>query len=526
MANHPLPQAQAPGAAPNPPPTRTLGQQTAVGFAWLMFQTVGVKCVTVLGQVALAWLLIPDDFGLVALAYSVTTFIVILQASGILEILIQRHREFARLASPAFWLSLLIGTSVAVLIVVAAPFAALLYGQPELKGLLLVIAVSTFLSNLENVPIAKLQTEMRFRPLSLLGIFQGAGQTILAVSFAMAGFGAYSFVLPLPIIGLFKLIALWWLARPPVKFRLQLDQWPSLVGASGLLVGAAFFFGLYTQAANIALGLLHSAAVVGLFHFAYHLSLQVQTLLALNLSQVLLPSFSKLQDDRPRQTAAFLRANKILMIIAAPASLLVAAVADPAIRAIFHERWEGAIPVLQLLSFGAAFNLTSIVTMNLLKAQGRYVFHLRMAIWRALGFVTLVTAGGVYGGAVAVAAGAAIFMIGFGPISMYASIKAGGKGFRQVLDVYAVPVGIGGLACAAGAGVAWGLPDLPGRDYVRVAVTTAIAGIIYLPLMRWLAADAWCDLVARVLSILPERMHRFVPRILTFEPVPPRGADA
>ncbi len=509
-----------------PAATPSLGQQTAAGFAWLMFQTIGVKCVTVLGQVALAWLLMPEDFGMVALAYSVTTFIVILQASGVLEILIQRYREFEKLATPAFWMSLLIGTVVSVSIVVASPFAAEMYGHPELRGLLLVLAVSTFLSNLENVPIAALQAQMRFRPLSLLGIFQGAGQTILSVGFAAAGFGPYSFILPMPIIGAIKLAALWWLARPPVRFRLELAQWPSLLSASGLLVAAAFFFGLYTQAASISLGLLHTAALVGLFHFAHNLSLQVQTLLALNLSQVLLPSFSRLQDDPERQTRAFLKATKVLMMIAAPASLLVAAVAEPAVRLVFHERWVGAIPVLQLLSIGAAFNVTSIVTMNLLKAQGRYRFHLGVAVFRALGFLALVAAGAYLGGAVSVALGAAVFMVIFGPASMWASIRFGGQGWKQVFEVYAVPVGLGGFACGMGVLAAWWIPEVPGRAYYEIAVTAAVAGLIYLPLVRWLAADVWRDLGERFLSLLPARFHRFVPRLLVPVELPVRGAGA
>jgi len=480
-----------------------------------MFQTAGVKCVTVIGQVLLAWLLLPNDFGLVALAYSVTTFIVILQASGVLEILIQRQKEFSKLASPAFWLSLVIGTAVSLLTVAAAPLAAKIYGQPELHGLLLVLAAATFLSNLESVPIAKLQTEMRFRPLSLLGIFQGAATTGLSVALAWAGFGAYSFVIPLPIVSAIRLVVLWSLARPPVTWHWGFDQWPSLLGASGLLVGAAFFFGVYTQGAYVILGLLHSAAVVGIFHFAYHLSLQVQTLLALNLSQVLLPSFAKLQDDLPRQTAALIRATKLLMLLAAPAALLVAALADPLINLVFHERWQQAIPVLQLLSIGTALNLTSIVTMNLLKAQGRYGFHMRVTFWRAVGFLVLVTAGGVYGGVVAVAAGATVAMAVFGPVSMYVSIRFGGMGWREVLDVYAVPVGVGGMACAAGVVAASYVPEVAGRDYWRVAVTCAVAGSIYIPLVRWLAADSWRELFERSLSLMPPSARRFVPRIFS-----------
>src|SRR5690606_17398595 len=109
-----------------------LGRKTATGFAWLLLQTLSVKLATVAGQIVLAWLLAPEDFGLIALAYSVVSFLTIFQASGLREILIQREREFSRLVSPAFWLSLLIGGAVSLMIVAAAPWAARIYNEPEL----------------------------------------------------------------------------------------------------------------------------------------------------------------------------------------------------------------------------------------------------------------------------------------------------------------------------------------------------------------------------------------------------------
>lgn len=487
-----------------------LGHQTAAGFAWLLLQTLSVKLATVIGQIVLAWLLAPKDFGLIALAYSVVTFIAIFQSSGLREILIQRERDFAVLAAPAFWLSLVIGAGVSVMIVASAPWASRIYQQPELPGLLMVLAVFTFISNLESIPTAQLQNQMRFRAISTLGIFQGVGQISLSVVLAASGFGPYSFLVPLPIIGLIKVGILWSLARPPLRWNPGLKHWPSLAGSSGLLIGASFFIGINMHGASIVLGLFHTAEIVGIFFFAYHLSQQVQTLLALNLAHVLLPSFSKLQEDRTRQHAAFLRANKLLMILGAPASFLVAALADPGIHLAFDTRWFPAIPVVQALAIGTGFTITTIVTLSFIKAQGRYQFHLWISLVRAMLFLILITIAAANGGAVAVGIAAALAMMIYSPTMMYATIHGAGYGWRHVWSVYAAPIGCGALACGVGAVAGNTIPDMMGRNLVRAVVTAALSGLIYVPLIRLMAREEWEDLLGRGIEFLPGKWQRIL----------------
>src|SRR5256885_5179199 len=107
------------------------------GFFWLIAQTVGSKLVTMIGQVVLARLLLPDDFGLVGLAYTVTGFAVLIQQAGLREILINRHVHFNRWANPAFWMSLTLGCLGAALMVILAPVAAWMYDDWRLFYLVL-----------------------------------------------------------------------------------------------------------------------------------------------------------------------------------------------------------------------------------------------------------------------------------------------------------------------------------------------------------------------------------------------------
>lgn len=491
-----------------------LSNQTAHGFAWLLMQTVGIKCVTFGGQIILAWLLLPEDFGIVALAYSVATFIVIFQNSGVLEVLVQREKSFFQNANPAFWLSTTLGVFVALAILVSGPIAARVFDEPTLVGMLAVLACLSFLSNFEAVPMARLQIRMRFGTLAILGTAQGVLGMILSVIFALLGFGPYSFVVPLPIVMFLKLIVLWRLSDFPLHLNPEVRKWRSLVGATGLLIASSFFIAMTQQGANIVLGLFHGTAVVGIFYFAYHLTIQIQTLLSLNLAQVLLPSLSKLQDDPKRQTAAFLRVTKMLVLLGAPACFLLAAIADPFVRLVFADRWIPAIPVLQFLAAGLAFNITGVVTLNLIKAQGRYAFHLLVCGWRAGMFLAFIIAGALAGGAVEVGAATAIYMLIHGPFLMYATIQATGFGWRNVASVYSAPIGAAGIAAVAGAAAAGAIPPALMSEPLQIAVTTVTMGGLYLLMVRLSCPGEWRELVSRLVSMIPARVGRLASVVL------------
>src|SRR3954470_6728441 len=110
-------------APARPPQPSTLAQKTVSGFFWLTAQTLGSKLVNMVGQVLLARLLLPEAWGLVGEAYSVTAFAILIQQAGLREILIQRQAHFGRWANPAFWMSLTLGCLGALAMVILAPIA-------------------------------------------------------------------------------------------------------------------------------------------------------------------------------------------------------------------------------------------------------------------------------------------------------------------------------------------------------------------------------------------------------------------
>src|SRR5262249_3456274 len=152
----------------------------------------------------------------------------------------------------------------------------------------------------------------------------------------------------------------WYLASPPIRRSPQLRKWRFVAGESVKLIIAGFFLHACVQGGAFALGVFHhSDAVIGMYAFAFAISLQIAHLLTHNLASVLFPALSRLGAEPVRQRAAFYRAVRLLLLVGVPMAFIQAAMAEPALRLLFGDKWSGAILPLQLLSFGMAFSLAN-----------------------------------------------------------------------------------------------------------------------------------------------------------------------
>jgi hypothetical protein len=114
----------------------SLGTTVLKGSIWTVSAAAANKIVTLLGQLALAWLLVPDDFGLAALALSFSTIATLFSAASFRTLLIQRREDFTKLSSDVFWLGLCVQVIGGLLIFFLAPFGAQWFGDERVASLI------------------------------------------------------------------------------------------------------------------------------------------------------------------------------------------------------------------------------------------------------------------------------------------------------------------------------------------------------------------------------------------------------
>jgi PST family polysaccharide transporter len=368
-----------------------------------------------------------------------------------------------------------------------------------------VLALSMPLNAVCIVPFASLQAQLRFPLLAAIQFGQLAGMMILTIVFALLDFGAYSFVLPRPIMQAVRLAILWWVARPPFRWSPQLRRWRYMIVDAAILFTSHASMFVTNQCAYVILGLFHVDKVVGVYYYAFSLSQRTIVMLTFNLRDVLFPALSSIQDDPARQVTAFLRASRLLALMGIPACLLQAALAEPAFNAFLPARWQGAVPVLQILSLGAVFHLLGVPAFALIRAQGRFRVLLVLSIALGILFLVCVTIGALVGEATSAAVAVALFMAVADPIQMYIAVRPHGGRWRDICNVFAAPLAV----AAAAVGTAWlagnALPAMPGRDWALLVVIPLVSALFYLPLIRRAAPDDWADLVERFRSLLRRR---------------------
>lgn len=492
-------QSCVPGAGE--PKALALGHRLLHGLVLMLAQNVVARLCGLLSQLVLAKLLRPEDFGVISLTYTVTTIAATLMNVGLDDVLLQRQRGLRLWAGPAFWISLGLALLAAGLVVLVSPAAAALYHAPRLVGLLAILALSMPIGALSSVPGMILRARMRFGFLAVYGSLEIVAQSLLTVGFAWCGYGAYSFVLPAPILGVVHAVVWWRVAAPGSSLRPQRGRWKYVVGNTVVTLASRTIIAVMGQGDYMVLGLIVSQDVVGAYYFGFRLAVQPLWMLAGNFTGVLFPALVQLGSDPRRQGEAALKAATLLSYCVMPLGLMQAAVAGPLVTLAFGPKWASSIPIIELLSIGLALDAVSWVAGSLLTARGEFRAALRYLLLQFPVFFALATAGAVLGQGVGVAWGVALFYALTQPAFVCRVFLRVGVRARHVLLLYVQPTAYAAAAIGVGLEVST-LPVLASAPLARVAVIGMIGTTLYAVLVRWQTPEVWNELAGRLRGAL------------------------
>lgn len=493
------------------PPDQTIehsggrGGIAARGLLWLMAQSAIARAAMFLGQIALARLLSPHDFGTIGLTYTITMTVGALVGSGIGDVLVQRSRNFHLWAWPGFLIDLALASMAAALVLVLAPFGARLYAAPELAGLAWVLAIAMPLSALSTIPLTALRVALNFRLLATVGVAEAVAVQILSVLLAWHGMGAYSFVVPMPIVEAGKAVCLWAIVRPRLRRTRPRPAWFHLVRSGFWIWSHRLLVGVISQGDYFLLGLFASRREVGLYFFAFRLSAQPLYTLAGNVSGVMYPVLAQLRTRPQEQSEAARQASQMLAAAIFFVACLQAALASPILHLLFRHRWDGSIPLNQALSIGLAFDAVPWIAGGLFRARGEFRKACVCMLVATPCFFCLVGIGAWLGRALGVATAVGVYYAVFGPCYSYVAMRQG-IGATGILRLYLSPLIVAGSAVGAAhmlANVLFG-SNFPAFQAVSIVV---FATGFYAGLLRLCMPGIFFEIGAQA-TFLVQRLRR------------------
>lgn len=488
----------------------SLTQKTVVGAAWLFLWRMVTRSLGLVSTLVLARLLIPADFGLVAMATTFSYGVEALSQLGLQEALVRRREEGFDLHHTAFTLQLGRAFITGCVIAAGAPMAAAYFQEPRLLNVLLVLAAVTFLNGFENVGIAEFRRAMRYNmQFKLMSLTRIAG-FLTTLTFALLGVGYWAMLLGIAVSSVARVALTYHLH--PFRPRLHLLRWRELASFSFWTWATAAASLVWDRCDPFLLGPAFGSAKLGLYLLAMEIAWMPMSEMVAPAADAVFAAFARAQKDGKSSLHHAPEVAGMILLAVAPAVLSVSAAAGPMVNVLLGEKWQAAWPIAAVLTWACVFSPYSYICSMALVANGHvrrnFIVNATVSVVKLSVLLTVLsfTQNPLTLGAATVACffvEAILFLI------MIRGV--GGVYLRGVLGGLARIVLAGGLAAAiiAWSGLGWhgGLGSVPSdlvRGFEIGGLATSVFGLAVIAQWRAIGCPAGAE--ARLVALVSERV--------------------
>jgi O-antigen/teichoic acid export membrane protein len=363
----------------------------ARGALWLMLLTFVDRISGLLSTLILARVLMPADFGIVAMAFSFIFLAQLLSAFGFDVALIHKQDASEAHYHSAWTLNFLLGACITLVAFAAASPVASFYKQPDVFWVVCALGLGPLLGGCENIGVVAFRKDLDFRKEFM---FQISRRIV-------------SFAVTIPLA--FWLRSYWALVAGTLAMRLagtvtsylvhpfrphfSLVQAPSLLQFSKWLLLNNVLGLLKERMSDFVIGRIAGAGALGIYNITYEFSNLPTTEIGAPINRALLPGFAKLTDATIVRST-YMSAMGMLALVAIPTAAGILAVAHFFVPVVLGQKWLAGIPLMEILSVSSAFLMFQASICSVLIGRGypRTVMHTNAVFVAILALLLLVLA--------------------------------------------------------------------------------------------------------------------------------------
>ncbi len=349
-------------------------------FIWRFAERVGAQGVRLLVELVLARVLLPDDYGLIAL---VTVFITILNVfvdSGLGNALIQKKDADDLDFSSVFWFNIIWCIILYGLLFIISPFLASFYGRIELTGVLRILGLQVIISGVKNVQQAYVSRTMQFKRFFFATLGGTIGAAFIGIWMAYNGYGVWALVAQQLFNTLIDTIILWITVKWRPKRQFSLARLKKMFTYGWKLLVSALLDTIDAQIHQLIIGKRYSSSDLAFYNRGTQYPSFIVGNVNTAIDSVLLPVMSKAQDSADEVKAMTRRAMKISTYVMAPMMMGLAFIGEPAVRLILTEKWLPCVPFMRIFCITYMFYPLHTANLNAIKAMGRSDLFLKLEV--------------------------------------------------------------------------------------------------------------------------------------------------
>ena len=321
---------------------------TFSGFIWSFGERIFAQTVSAIVGIVLARILLPNEYGVVSIVMVFINICDVFVNSGFGTALVQKKNVTKDDYGTALSISSAISFTLYILLFIAAPFIAEFYDQEIILNIIRVMGVRIIIAAFNNIQQAKCQREMNFRLFFMatsLGTFVSG---VLGVLAAYNGFGAWALVVQYLSNSIVDTIVLNIAGHIRIKPCFDIECANHIFKFGSKVLGSSLVYTIDSQIRSMAIGKVFGPGKLAHYDQGNRYPALIVTSINAAMQKVLLPTFSRKQDDIENLKEALRKSVSFSLFCLAPVLLGFFSVSDVFVRIFLTEKWLKAVPYLQI----------------------------------------------------------------------------------------------------------------------------------------------------------------------------------
>lgn len=392
---------------PTEPVQRSLSERVARGAAWIVMARFVIRSLGLINTLVLARLLVPADFGIVAVGLALMQLLQNVSDIGVSQTVVKFRNADRVTFDTLFTMSAIRGAVVSSLLLIAAPIAGHFYDDPRAVVVFICVSVVPLFHALLNPRYFEFERDLDFSKEFMTTAFNKFLGIAFSITIALV-FRSYLAILMGLIVSAFTQMILSYIVRPYLP-RFTLASFKELFGFTGWLTGVSFMAALNNKLDMLFLTKMIGPANAGAYYLGDSVAALPSQEVATPLARAIYPGLSELQSKPDNMREAYLRGVEVLGLVAMPAAFGTSFVAADLVALLLGEQWDLAVPMVRYFTPVAGLMVLFSATQGYAMACGRtrliffrelfyFIIRMPMFIWASATYgmmgAVLSTAGG------------------------------------------------------------------------------------------------------------------------------------
>ena len=361
-----------------------LKRKTLTNTLWNFVERAGSQIVSFIVQIVLARILLPEEFGLIALVTIFITLFDVFVTSGLATALIQKKTIDELDCSSVFTSNIIISIFLYFILFLCAPIVAQFYENEILLPVIRVLGLSLILSSIKSVQQSIVAKRLQFRLFFYATLSGTIVSAVIGIIMAFKGAGVWALVCQYLAKSFVDVCVLFIIMKWKPKLIISVAPIRPLFNYGWKILISSFIDAVSQNIRDMIIGKMYSPRDLAYYNRGKIFPTLVSVDTLTSLETVLFPIVSSVQDDKSSVKQIIRRFVKDSSYILTFLLIVLAIVAKPLVSVVLTDKWLSCVPYLQIFCLSFCLKPLHVANMQMIKAVGRSDITLKVEILKKI----------------------------------------------------------------------------------------------------------------------------------------------